>query len=172
MLNPKIAQALNDQLNAETYSAFLYQSMDAYFQSISLNGFASWMKVQFQEEMEHAQKFYDFIHERDGRVILQAIDAPPSEWDSALGAFEAAYQHEQKVTGLINDLVDLAISERDHATNIFLQWFVSEQVEEEDNVSTIVDQIKLFGDTKSALFELDRELGQRTYTPHSQNSDE
>ncbi len=165
MLKENIEKALNNQLNAEIYSAYLYLSMSAYFESISLKGFANWMKVQYQEEMAHAMKFYDYINERGGRVILQAIEAPPTQWDSPLAVFEATYEHEQKVTGLINDLVELAISEHDHATNIFLQWFVSEQVEEEDSANELVEKLKLMGDARGGLFMLDRELAQRTFTP-------
>jgi ferritin len=164
MLNEKIEKALNNQLNAELYSSYLYLSMAAYFQSINLSGFASWMDVQAKEEWAHGMKFYSFINERGGRVVLQAIDAPSSEWDSPLAVFEAVFKHEQKVTGLINELVELALKERDHATNIFLQWFVTEQVEEEDSANDIVQKIKLMGDAKGALFMLDRELGQRTFT--------
>lgn len=167
MLSDKMDKALNDQIQAEIYSAYLYLSMEAYFQSINLNGFASWMRVQYQEEMAHAMKFYGFIFERGGRVILQAIDAPPDTWDSPLAAFEGAYAHEQMVTARINDLVDVAIAERDHATNNFLQWFVAEQVEEEDSANAVVEQIKLVGEAHGGLFMLDRELGQRTFTPPS-----
>ena len=158
-------KALNDQINAEMYSAYLYLSMSAYFQSKSLTGFANWMKVQAQEEMVHAMKMYDFVNERGGRVILAAIAAPPLEWDSPLNAFEGVYEHEQKVTGLINNLVELALEEHDHATNIFLQWFVSEQVEEEDSANEVVQKIKLMGDAQGGLFMLDRELGQRVFSP-------
>jgi len=168
MLNEKIEKALNQQLNAELYSAYLYLSMAAYFRSISLGGFANWMEVQYQEEVAHAMKFYSYINERGGRVILQAIEAPPTEWDSPLAVFQAAYAHEQKVTGMINDLVELAIQERDHATNIFLQWFVTEQVEEEDSANEVVEKLKLMSDARGGLFMLDRELGQRTFTPPTQ----
>jgi ferritin len=164
MLSEKMEKALNGQVNAEMYSAYLYLSMVAYFESLSLNGFANWMRVQTQEEMTHAMKFYDFINERGGRVLLTAIEAPQTEWNSPLDAFEAAYAHEQKVSGLINDLVDLAKSERDHASDNFLQWFVAEQVEEEDSASNIIEQIKLVGEGSGGLFLLDRELGQRTFT--------
>lgn len=170
MLSEKMEKALNDQIQAEIYSAYLYLSMEAYFESINLGGFASWMQVQYQEEMSHAMKFYGFINERGGRVVLQAIDAPPSQWDSPLAVFEATLEHEQKVTARINDLVDVAIAERDHATNNFLQWFVAEQVEEEDSANGVVEQIKLVGD--AGLFLLDRELGQRTFTPPADDSEE
>ena len=165
MLNEKVETALNDQLNAELYSAYLYLSMSAYFQSESLGGFANWMRIQAREELAHAMKFYDFINERGGRVTLKPIEAPPTSWDSVLVAFEAVYEHEQKVTGLINHLVDLTVDERDHATNIFLQWFVSEQVEEEESADGVVRKIKLMGDASGGLFMLDRELGQRTFSP-------
>jgi ferritin len=165
MLDKEMEDALNGQINAEMYSAYLYLGMSGYFQSVSLTGFSSWMRVQAQEEMVHAMKFYDFINERGGRVALKPIDAPQAEWESPLAAFEGAYSHEQKVTGLINDLVELALKKRDHATNIFLQWFVSEQVEEEDSANEVVEKIKLVGEAQGGLFMLDRELGQRTFTP-------
>ena len=171
MLNKEMERALNAQVNAEMYSAYLYLSMSAYFQSKSLGGFASWMRVQAQEEMVHAMKLYDFINERGGRVILELIEAPPTEWGSPLGTMEAVYEHEQKVTGLINELVELALEKHDHATNIFLQWFVSEQVEEEDSANDVVEKIKLMGDARGGLFMLDRELGQRVFTPPAATSE-
>jgi ferritin len=170
MLNNDMEKALNAQVNAEMYSAYLYLSMSAYFQSKSLGGFASWMRVQAQEEMVHAMKLYGFINERSGRVILAPIEAPPTEWNSPLATFEAVYEHEQKVTGLINELVELALEKHDHATNIFLQWFVSEQVEEEDSANDVVEKIKLMGDARGGLFMLDRELGQRVFTPPAATS--
>ncbi len=171
MLNNDMEKALNTQVNAEMYSAYLYLSMSAYFQSKSLGGFASWMRVQAQEEMVHAMKIYDFINERGGRVILAPIEAPLTEWDSPLATMEAVYEHEQKVTGLINELVELALEKHDHATNIFLQWFVSEQVEEEDSANDVVEKIKLMGDARGNLFMLDRELGQRLFTPPAATSE-
>lgn len=165
MLSEKMEKALNDQIQAEMYSAYLYLSMEAYFKSLNLAGFANWMRVQTQEELVHAMKFYDFINSRNARVTLQAIDAPPSQWEAPLAAFEAAYEHEQKVTARINALVDVAIGEHDHATNNFLQWFVAEQVEEEDNTSGVVEKINLVGEAQGGLFMLDQELGQRVFTP-------
>ena len=165
MLAEKIRDALNKQLNAELYSSYLYLSMSAYFQTINLPGFANWMRVQAQEELVHAMRFYDFINERGGRVMLQQVEAPPTEWSSPLDMFENVYRHEQKVTGLINDLVNLAVAERDHATNIFLQWFVTEQVEEEASADEVVQKLKLMGDAGGGLFMLDREMGQRVFTP-------
>ena len=147
------------------YSSYLYLSMESFFRSKNLSGFANWMKVQAQEEMAHAMKIYDFIDERGGRIVLKAIDGPPTEWDSPLAVFEAVYEHEQKVSGLINDLVDLAIKEKDHATNSFLQWFVSEQVEEEASADAAVQQLKMVEKAPGRMFMLDRELGQRVFTP-------
>lgn len=161
MLTEKMQEALNKQLNAELYSAYLYLSMSAYFQSLNLAGFANWMRVQTQEEAMHAMKFYDFINERDGRVLLQPVDGPPTEWGSPLAVFEDTYRHEQNVTSLIHKLVDMAIAESDHATHNFLQWFVSEQVEEEASANEIVQKLKLVKDDPTGLFLIDRELAQR-----------
>ena len=165
MISKKMEEALNGQMNAELYSAYMYLSMESYFKSLNLNGFANWMRIQTQEEVTHAMKIYDFVNERGGRVTLSAIDGPPTEWNSPLAVFEAVYKHEQKVTGLINDLVDLAIKEKDHATNSFLQWFVNEQVEEESSADEIVQQLKMMEDAPGGMFMLDRELGQRVFTP-------
>ncbi len=162
MLTEKMQTALNGQLNAELYSSYLYLSMNAYFKSVNLDGFANWMHYQAQEELEHSLKFYDFIIQRGGKVVLSQIEAPPTEWDSPMAVFEATLAHEQKVTGLINDLVEIAHEERDHATNIFLQWFVSEQVEEEESVGGVLEQLKLMGDAKGGLFMIDRELAKRS----------
>jgi len=161
MLNQKIQDAVNAQIKRELESAYIYLSMAAYFDSINLPGFAHWMKMQFQEEQAHAFKFYDYIYDRGGRVVLQAIDQPPVEFQSPLDAFEKTLAHEQKVTGHINDLYALAIEEKDFASQIILQWFVEEQVEEEKNAGDIVDMLKRIGDNDHALIMLDRELGQR-----------
>lgn len=163
MINEKIQAAINEQINKELYSSYLYMSMSAYFESINLIGFAKWMYVQVQEELTHAVKFYNYVNEKGGRVILQPIEGPPTEWESPLAAFENTYEHEQMVTGRINNLVDLAIAESDHATNIFLQWFVTEQVEEESSADQVIKQLKLAGDFPGALFMIDRELGQRVF---------
>ncbi len=165
MLDEKIQDALNRQLNAELFSSYLYVSMSAYFESINLKGMANWMRIQAQEEIQHALKFYNFINERGGRVLLTQIEGPKTEWDSPLTVFEDTCEHEAKVTGLINDLVDLAIKEKDHAANAFLQWFVTEQVEEEAIPREIADKLKLAGDNTSVLFMIDQELGQRALTP-------
>jgi ferritin len=162
MISEKMQEAINGQLNAELYSSYLYLSMNAYFKSINLDGFANWMHYQAQEELTHAMKFYDFINQRGGRVNLLQIEAPPSQWNSPQAVFEATLEHEQKVTGLINGLVELALTEHDHASNIFLQWFVSEQVEEEESVTGVLEQLKLMGEAKGGLFMIDRELAKRS----------
>jgi ferritin len=164
MISEKMRQALNGQINAEIYSSYLYLSMSAWFHSLNLPGCANWMRVQTQEELVHAVKLYDFVNGRGGRVELQAIEAPSAEWDSPLAAFQAAYQHEQKVTGLINSLVSMALAEQDHATNIFLQWFVTEQVEEEASANDVAQKLKLVGRDGSGLLMIDRELAARVFT--------
>lgn len=163
MLSKKMEKAFNGQLNAEMFSAYLYLSMSAYFDSLDLGGFANWMRVQAQEEVAHAMKFYAHINERGGRVELSAIDAPKTDWDSPLAAFEDTYKHEQKVTGLIHDLVSLALAEQDDASGTFLQWFVSEQVEEEASASDLVRKAKMAGAEVGGLSMLDKELGQRVF---------
>ena len=165
MMGKAIQDAFNKQINAEMYSAYLYLSMSAHFESANLKGFAGWMRVQAQEEMVHAMKFYDFICGRGGAVALTAIDGPPTAWASAVAAFEDAYRHEQKVTGLINGLVDLAQAEKDHAANAFLQWFVTEQVEEEASADEVVQKLRLMAGAPGGLFMLDQQLGQRVFTP-------
>ena len=154
-------KALNEQLNAELYSAYLYLSMCAWFQSKNLKGFANWMNVQTQEETAHGLKFFNFITERGGRVKLEQIKGPETEWSSPLAIFEAAYKHEQYVTSRINNLVNLAIEEKDHATNSFLQWFVNEQVEEEASTDAAVQQLKMAGESKGGLMQIDHHLGKR-----------
>lgn len=161
MLNEKIQDAFNKQLNMELYSGYIYLSMSAHFGSQNLGGMANWMRIQAHEELMHAMRFYNFINERGGRVILAQVDEPKTDWNSALDAFEDALKHEQLVTSLIHGLVDLAVSEKDHAANNFLQWFVEEQVEEENSVQTVVDKLRLVGDNGVALLTLDGELGRR-----------
>lgn len=165
MLSPKMEKALNDQVNAEMFSAYLYLAMVAYFQDKNLPGFANWMTVQNQEETFHAMKFFNYISERGGRVTLEAIDKPQFEWASPLDAMEAAHKHEAYISARINDLVNLAIEEKDHASNSFLRWFVDEQVEEEDNVNTVVQKLRLLGKDGGGLFMLDRDLATRVFTP-------
>jgi len=172
MLSKKMETALNKQVVAEYYSAYLYMAMSAYFESINLGGFAGWMRAQAMEELAHGTKIFQYVNERGGRVWLDAIDKPDLRWTSPLAVFQATYKHEQKVTGLINKLVDLARKEKDHATENFLQWFVAEQVEEEASADEILQKLKMIGKEGHGLFMIDRELGQRTYTPPAQEGDE
>ena len=161
MLNKKLEEAINEQINKELYSSYLYLAMSAYCESVNLSGFGHWMRVQAQEEQTHALKLYRYVVEKGGRVLLEAIDKPPAEFASPLDVFERTLAHEQKVTGLINDLYALAIEESDYATQIFLQWFVSEQVEEEANATQIVELLKAIGDHAQGLIMLDRQLAGR-----------
>jgi ferritin len=171
MISKRIEEAVNEQINAEFYSSYLYLSMSAYFDSIDLPGFANWMIAQAQEEISHGMKMYKFIQERGGKVTLKPIKGPETEWDSPLAIFEGAYAHEQLVTGLINDLVNLAIEEKDHATKNFLDWFIDEQVEEEASASEVVQQLKMIGDNGYGLLMLDREMGQRIFTPPAEGTE-
>jgi ferritin len=160
-IKPAVEKAINEQINAELYSAYLYLSMASYFESQNLKGFAHWMQVQAKEEMSHAMKMYGFVFERGGKVALKAIEQPPSSWKSALNVFENVYEHEQKVTDLISKLVDVARSENDVASENFLMWFIDEQVEEEAHSSQAVEKLKMIGDARQALYMLDREMGAR-----------
>lgn len=165
MLSKTMEKALNEQINAEFYSSYMYLSMSTYFDSIGLPGAAQWTRAQTQEEWFHGMKLFGYVNERGGRVALKAIKQPPVDWKSTLHVFQEILSHEQKVTGLINNLINLAVEEKDHATNIFLQWFISEQVEEEANVGAVLDKLKLIGKDTTALFTLDATLGQRVFTP-------
>jgi ferritin len=161
LMKENVQEALNRQMNREFYSSYLYLAMSAYFESLTLRGFASWMAIQAKEEWSHGMKFFHYLGERGAAVKLETIEAPPMEWESPLNAFEEAYQHEQKVTGWIYELVNLSIKEQDHATSNLLQWFVKEQVEEEANASTIVTQLKMIRSEGPALFMYDHKLGER-----------
>jgi len=165
MLSKKMEKELNGQVNAELYSAYLYLSMSAYFESQNLKGFANWMRCQAQEEVSHAMKFYNYIFERGGTAKMMPIDGPGTSWKSPLAVFQETFKHEQLVSSLINKLVDISVKEKDHATNSFLKWFVDEQVEEEASADEIVQQLKLVGGQGHGIFMLDRELGQRAFTP-------
>ena len=164
MISQKVQDAINAQINAEFWSAYLYLSMAQYFHANGRSGLAKWFEVQFQEEQAHAQILINYLNSRDGRVLLKAIDSVPTEWTSELDAFEAVLEHEKKVTALINDLYYIAESERDYATRGRLDWFVSEQVEEEETAREIIDRLRLIGDNGLAMYTLDTELGARTYT--------
>jgi len=160
-------EVLNKQLNAELYSGYLYLAMSAYFENMDLEGLANWMRVQAQEELSHGMKFYNYIVQRGAKVTLSEIEKPKLEWDSPVDVFENVLAHEKVVTGMINDLVDLAIEEGDHATNNFLQWFVAEQVEEEESAGSALNKIKLATKESNGLFSLDADFGTRIYTPSS-----
>lgn len=162
MLSNRIEKELNDQINAEFWSAYFYLSMAAFFENNNLPGFANWMKVQYHEEILHVMKFFNYVNDRGGRVLLKPIDAVKTEWKDEIEVFEDILKHEQKVTGLINNLVNIALGEKDHATHNILQWYVSEQVEEESNVDEILQQLKMMEGNKHGLLMLDRELKQRT----------
>lgn len=165
MLSEKMEKALNDQMTAEFHSGYLYLSMAAYLEELDYPGFAQWMNVQAREEQDHGMKLYNYIIARGGRVTLEALDAPQTEWDDVEAIFQHVLEHEQLVTSLINNLVDLAIEEKDHATNQFLQWYVAEQVEEEENAMENLGKIKRGKNSPDILFMLDTEFGSRTYTP-------
>jgi len=161
MLSKSMEEALNRQVNRELYSAYLYTGMSAYFSSANLSGFAKWLRIQAKEERAHATKLYDYILARGGKIALLDIEAPKSKWASATKVFEEVYAHEQKVTAMINALVELATKEKDHATFEMLQWFVKEQVEEEEHASEILAKVRTIGDVPGHLFYLDHQLGKR-----------
>ncbi|PIV80513.1 ferritin [bacterium CG17_big_fil_post_rev_8_21_14_2_50_64_8] len=158
MLSQKLQDALNKQINEEYYSSYLYTAMVAYMESLNLDGCAHWMKMQAEEEHQHAHKIFTYMVDRGGRVELQAVKAPPQEWDSPVEAFKAALEHEEFMTRNINALADLAQSEHDHATNNLMQWYVTEQVEEEANVDDILKKLEMVGGSGQGLFMIDREL--------------
>lgn len=161
MLNNKILQDLNKQINAEIYSAYLYLSMASYFENANLKGFANWMKVQAKEEMNHAMKFYAYVNDRGDRVTLTGIANPPVEWSSPLKVFEEVYKHEQHVTSLIHNLLKSATADNDYATMEFLQWFVKEQVEEEASADEIRQKLKMIGESTGSLLMIDKQLAKR-----------
>jgi len=161
MLNKTVERAINDQIRAELYSAYLYLSMAAYSAAANLPGFAHWMKEQSQEETEHAMKFFNYVNQRGGRVVLKALDQPPVEFGSPVDLFKKVLEHEQLVTGLINDLYELAVKENDYATQVLLHWFIEEQVEEEASAAQIVETLKMAGDKGNALIMVDKGLAKR-----------
>jgi len=162
--------SLNDQIQAEFFSAYLYLAMAAYMQERDLDGFANWMRIQAQEELTHGMKFFDYVNEAGARVILQAVETPPEEWASPLAAFEAALSHEKHMTGRIYGIADLCNEEKDHATANLLQWFISEQVEEESNVDGIIKKLKMVGDKGAGMFMIDRDLAQRVFVDETASS--
>jgi ferritin len=161
MLSKAILEAVNDQIHHELYSAYLYLSMSAYLEAVNFRGFAHWMRVQSKEEVNHAMKLFDYVNDRNGRVTFKALEQPPANFKSVQDTFEHAFEHEKKVTGMIYNLYALATNEKDYATQVALQWFITEQVEEENTAMTVVDRLKIAGDDGAALLFLDRELGAR-----------
>lgn len=161
MIGEKMTDALNLQMNREFFNARLYLSMAAYFESLNMPGAAQWMAAQAQEETGHAMRLYNHLRERGARILLTALESPPEKWDSPLAAFEAAYEHECKVSRQFDEHMTLAQAEKDHATIIFLQWFINEQVEEESSVDEIVQRVRMIGDHKGGLFMVDRMLDER-----------
>lgn len=168
MLKEKVLNALNKQINAEMHSAYLYLSMSAYLQDKGLAGFANWMKVQYKEELSHALKIFDYVNERNGRVVLEPIAGVPIEFDGIIDVFEKTLEHEQKVTQMIDELMDVSVADSDHATQSFLQWFVDEQVEEEANVNELLDNLRLIDGQGNGVFMLNRELQSRTFVDATQ----
>ena len=160
-LSKKMQDAINEQIREELASSYIYLSMAAYCESINLPGFAAWMRVQSNEELEHAMKFYEYIHDRGGRVLLQAIEQPPAEFEGPLGVFQKTLEHEQYITGCIHKLYGMAVAENDYASLGILQWFVDEQVEEEKSAGEILEVLKMIGDKGQGLIMLDRQLAQR-----------
>jgi len=164
MLNQKIEEALNAQINAEMWSAYLYLSMAAYCHSQGNPGMGKWFEVQFQEEQDHAKIFFNYVISRGGNVVLKPIEAVPTTWNSVLEVFESTLEHEQKVTALINNLFAITTAENDYATQSMLKWFIDEQVEEEETAQNIIDNLKMIKDNGYGLYMLDKELGARVYT--------
>lgn len=164
----KMTDAFNEQIKNEFYSAYMYLAMSAYFSDLGLPGFASWMRVQAQEEVTHATKMYDYVLSRGQKVVLKTIDAPPSSWENPLQVMQAALEHERFVTRSINEMTDLAIQEKDHASRNFLAWYIDEQVEEEESFTDIVSALKLIKGEGQGLLMMDRELGSRTFVDETQ----
>lgn len=167
MLNKKIEEALNAQINAELWSAYLYLSMAAYAHANGNPGMGNWFEVQFKEEQDHAKIMFNYIIQRGGRVELKPIEAVPTTWESLLAVFEATLAHEQKVTSLINNLFSLSTAENDYATQSMLKWFIDEQVEEEENAQNIIDNLRMIQGNGYGLYMLDKELAARTYVQPS-----
>jgi ferritin len=163
-MDTAVQDALNEQIGKELYAGYLYLAMSAHFELKSLLGFAKWMRMQAEEELGHGMRLFDYMNRRGAVVAFGGVDAPPGEFGGPLKNFETALEHERKVTELIHELYDLAVAKHDHATQLELQWFITEQVEEEDSIGTIVDQLRMAGENEAAIFMLDRELAARTTT--------
>lgn len=165
MINQRLEDVINKQINAELYSAYLYLAMAAYYESINLPGFANWMRVQFQEEQFHGLKFYDYLVSRGGRVKLEAIEMPKFEWNSPLEVYEHTLEHEKHVTALLNNIAEIAEEEKDRPTRNLMIWFIDEQVEEEGSAEKIISDLKFIGENGQGLLMLDRELATRVFIP-------
>lgn len=165
MLDTRMQDAVNEQINWELYSGYLYLSMSAQFAALGMPGGQNWMTVQYQEELAHAQKMFDYVIARGGRVTLTAIAGPQTEWPDGLSMFRQALEHEGIVTGRIHDLASLALEIKDHATYNFLQWFIAEQVEEEETAGDMVQKFTMAGEHPAGLYQLDKELATRVFTP-------
>jgi len=165
MFSQKLQDSINDQINAELHSAYIYLSMSAFLEDKTLPGFAHWMKLQYEEEVFHAMKLFDFMNDRGGRVKLQAIEAPAAEFGTPLAVFQKALEHEQYITDRISDLYQLALAEGDYPTQVLLQWFIEEQVEEEKNAGDAVAQLELIGDSGLGILMMDREMAARQAAP-------
>lgn len=170
MLSERLNQAFNKQIQNELNSAYIYMGMAAYFDSANLPGFANWMRVQAQEELFHAEKFYSFVYDRDGAVELFALDKPAVVYETPIAAFEAAYKHEQFISGTIHHLYQLAQEEGDYASRPLLHWFIDEQVEEESSAKEIVDQLEMIQGSKMGIYMMDKEMATRTFTPEGEEA--
>lgn len=164
MISKRLEEAINAQINAEMWSAYLYLSMSSYCQNTGYVGMANWFAIQFKEEQDHAQIFINYLQSRGGRVLLRAIDAVDTEWTSPLAAFEHTLKHEEKVTSLINNLMAIAVEERDFASQSRMQWFIDEQVEEEENATEIIQKLRMLDGNAYGMYQLDQELAARVYT--------
>ncbi len=162
MMTQTMTDTFNEQINRELYSAYLYTSMEHWFMKKGLKGFANWFKVQAGEELNHARKIMDYINERGGRIRLKAVSMPDSDWQNILSVFENSLSHEEYVTSEINRISELAEEEKDKASEIFLQWFIQEQIEEESSINSIIDALRMIGNSVVATFDLDRELLKRS----------
>ena len=165
-MNQRVEKAFNDQINEELFSAYMYLAMAAHFKAMNLDGFASWMRHQADEEVEHGMRLFTHINRRGGRVVLKAIGEPPLDFGSPLEAFQKALAHEQHITGTINALYEVAVEEKDYPAQMEIQWFIDEQVEEEENTGGVVELLKMAGDNRGALLMLDRELAKRSGEDH------
>ncbi len=165
-MNSIVQRALNDQIRHELESAYVYLAMCAHFEAANYPGFAHWMRLQAKEELDHAMRLFDYMHDRGGRVELQALGKPPAKFGTPLEIFESALEHEQKITGLIHKLHATAVEKKDYATQVYLQWFITEQVEEEKSAGTAVEQLRMAGDAPAALLMLDGRFGARSGDEH------